>query len=289
MTPRLSPFVPIFERPITTSGIMIAIPCYGGMIHDACLHGLLESRMEFARLGLPWNIVTVRNESLVQRARNTCVAHFLASSCDRLVFVDADIGFTAAQLLRLLAHDRDLVAGLYRKKRLEAVDFAVNWLPGTTARRDPATGAVEAAAVATGFLAIKRGVFDRMIAAFPQARYVINPGDGAPGAWRDHTHALFDCWIDPITRGYLSEDYAFCARWRALGGEVWADPGLILEHHGSLCLTADPMAGLTVASSAEPAPFLRNAQESPASTPAALPLARPARAKPASTARKRRA
>lgn len=251
---RLSPHVPQFERAISTRGIMLAVPCYGGLVHDACMHGLLESRAEFIRLGLPWNIVTIRNESLVQRARNTVVAHFLASDCDRLVFVDADIGFTPAQLLRLLAHDRDVIGGLYRRKSLDRVDFAINMLAGETAPRDPETGAIQVAAVATGFLAIKRRVIEQMVATFPHLHYLLNDGDGAPGAWRDHCYALFDCWIDPVTRGYLSEDYAFCARWRAMGGEVWADPGLILEHNGTLSLSADPMQGLTVASAAPAVP-----------------------------------
>lgn len=248
--PRLSPRVPTFERNIQTTGVMIGVPCYGGLIHDACMHGLLETRMAFHELGIGWNIVTTRNESLVQRARNTICAHFLASSADRLIFIDADIGFTADQVLRLLAHDRDVVAGMYRKKNLERVDFAVNWLPGLTSPRDPETGAIQAAAVATGFLAIKRGVLEAMAAGFPQLQYALSPSDGQPGPWRDHCHAFFDCWIDPATRAYLSEDYAFCARWRAMGGEVWADPGLILEHNGTVTLAADPMDGLTVTSSA---------------------------------------
>lgn len=248
--PRLSPRVPRFARTIETKGVLFGIPCYGGMVSDATLHGLLETRARFAEFGLPWNIMTLRNESLIQRARNHIVAHFLASDCDRLVFIDADIGFTADQVLRLLAHDRDLIAGMYRKKRLDAVEFAVNLLPGATVRPDPETGAIPAAAVATGFMAIKRGVLERMAQAFPQSRYRLNPGDGRPGAWREHTFALFDCWIDPASGAYLSEDYAFCHRWRALGGEVWADPGLILEHFGALSLSADPMDGLLPAGAA---------------------------------------
>jgi hypothetical protein len=32
---------------------------------------------------------------------------------------------------------------------------------------------------------------------------------------------------------YLSEDYAFCRRWQNLGGEVWMDPQVKLNHFGS--------------------------------------------------------
>ena len=38
--------------------------------------------------------------------------------------------------------------------------------------------------------------------------------------------------IDPDTGIYLSEDYAFCRRWRDLGGEVWLDTQGVLVHVG---------------------------------------------------------
>jgi len=246
LTLRLSPHAPRFEGDITTKGVMFGIPCYGGAMVDACQHGLQDTKAALDSLGIGYNEVTIRNESLVQRARNSIVAHFLASTADRLFFIDSDIGFSADQVLRLLSHDRDVIAGLYRKKRLDQVEFAVNMLPGETAMRDPETGAVQCAAVATGFLCIKRNVIESMVQAFPHLHYHMPDGDGTPGNWRSHTYALFDCWIDPITRAYLREDYAFCSRWRAMGGEVWCDPGLILEHYGMLALSADPMDGLQV-------------------------------------------
>lgn len=41
--------------------------------------------------------------------------------------------------------------------------------------------------------------------------------------WGGENYALFECMIDPETCEYLSGDYAFCARWRALGGKIWLD------------------------------------------------------------------
>jgi hypothetical protein len=43
---------------------------------------------------------------------------------------------------------------------------------------------------------------------------------------------LFECAIDPQSGAYLSEDYAFCDRWRALGGEIWLDLHSRLTHAG---------------------------------------------------------
>jgi hypothetical protein len=245
-TDRLSPHVPRVARDNQTKGVLFGIPCYGGQIFDACVQGLLDTKEKFLQLGIGFNLITLRNESLIPRGRNGIVAHFLASHCDRLVFIDADIGFTADQVLRLLAHDRDVIGGLYRKKTPGAVDFAVNWLPSPDgkAARDAETGAIEARHVPTGFLCIKRHVIETMAEAYPHLRYRATAGERVGGKLPEFGIGIFDCYTDPVTLEAYSEDWAFCMRWRALGGQVWADPGIILEHYGTMCLSADPMAHL---------------------------------------------
>jgi hypothetical protein len=52
----------------------------------------------------------------------------------------------------------------------------------------------------------------------------------------------FDCGIDSLSRRYLSEDYWFCQRLRAVGGHVWLCPWIQLEHVGSQVYRADPAA-----------------------------------------------
>ena len=43
--------------------------------------------------------------------------------------------------------------------------------------------------------------------------------------------SIFDTVIDE--RGhYLSEDWTFCRRWQALGGDIWADSRVLLNHIG---------------------------------------------------------
>ena len=46
--------------------------------------------------------------------------------------------------------------------------------------------------------------------------------------------------IEPETGIYLSEDYAFCRRWRDLGGEIWLDAQGSLTHSGSCDFTGRP-------------------------------------------------
>jgi hypothetical protein len=225
---------------IVPHAVMLGVPCYGGAICEATVRSIEAGRALLAENGISTQVTWVRNESLVQRARNTITAHFLASDCEQLVFIDADIEFAAAHLLRLVAHPQDVVGGLYRKKVLTSVDFA--WTPDVaadgTARRHTGAGLIAARHLATGFLKIRRGVFGELAQAFPRMRYRAHDGE-CEGAWREHLHAFFDCWIDADGH-YLSEDYGFCVRCRQLGIELWADPAPILRHHGMLALWADP-------------------------------------------------
>lgn len=247
----ISPRAPAVDGGAEVSGLMVGLPAYGGVFYDAVLLGLLDLQREMDRRGIPFATVVIRNESLIQRARNRVVAEFLAMpSFSHLLFIDADVGFTSDAVLRLLAHEKPLIGGLYRRKMLDRVDFAWNRLPADQEKRNPVTGAISCAAVATGFMMIKREVFTRIIDASmlppeegkpPRSPLRYLPGDdGGEGGWRNHTFALFDCWIDE-TGNYLSEDYAFCRRWRDLGGDVWADPGLLLSHNGTATFEADPM------------------------------------------------
>jgi hypothetical protein len=57
-------------------------------------------------------------------------------------------------------------------------------------------------------------------------------GTRGDAAQSSNLYALFDCIIEPETGAYLSEDYAFCLRWRKIGGEIWLDTASRLTHTG---------------------------------------------------------
>ena len=248
-------------KDLKIGGLMVGLPCYGGVLYDGLLHGMLDLQRACDARGIPLARVTVRNESLVQRARNRCMAEFLAAPhFSHLLFIDADIGFEADAVLRLLAHDKPLIGGLYRRKQMEAREYVWNRLPPDQEKRD-ASGAVTCAAIGTGFMLIRRDVPEAMIRAslrrpawwrralghggpaVSPLRYLVAGQDGEPGGWRDWTFSLFDCWIDE-SGNYLSEDYAFCRRWRDLGGDVWADPAIQLTHIGTASFAGDAMADM---------------------------------------------
>ncbi|WP_424814115.1 hypothetical protein [Roseococcus sp. YIM B11640] len=225
-----------FRSEIASTGLMVALPCYGGMLSAATLRGLLDTQRACLALGLPLVVATLTNESLVTRGRNRLLGQFLRSDASHLLFVDSDIGFGADGVLRLLGHGLPFIGGLYRSKNGARADWVAQFPASGQVRHDPRTGAVEAEAVGTGFLLLHRSVPERLAEAHPAALY---QGEEGP------LHALFEAGIDPSAAPgqgrYLSEDYLFCARWRALGGKVWCDPAVVLEHHGQVAVAGDAM------------------------------------------------
>jgi hypothetical protein len=87
----------------------------------------------------------------------------------------------------------------------------------------------------TGFLCIRRSVFDRLIAAYPQFQYVPDWPEGTYPEGGVH-YRFFDVMVDPESRRYLSEDYGFCRLWEKIGGEIYVDANSNLSHQGGTAL-----------------------------------------------------
>jgi hypothetical protein len=92
--------------------------------------------------------------------------------------------------------------------------------------------------VPTGFMCIKRGVFDRLIAAYPDLRYVPDWPEGNVPSGGVH-YRYFDVMVDPESGRYLSEDYGFCRLWEKIGGEMYVDANSNLSHAGERLYTGD--------------------------------------------------
>jgi hypothetical protein len=82
----------------------------------------------------------------------------------------------------------------------------------------------------TGFMCIKREVFKKLEEKFPE---LWCKNDHQNRDFDDY-HACFDCMIDPGSKRYLSEDYAFCRRWQQCDGKIYADINTTLGHVGNL-------------------------------------------------------
>lgn len=243
--------------------IFIATPCYGGQLTEAYFRSTIRLLTFCNQHQIPVAFGTIANESLVTRARNVLVAYFLQSNFTRLMFIDADIEFQVEDVIKLIAHNKDVVVGAYPKKGVnwqrirESVrakndnyddrqiaafgsDYAINF---KFINRDQKQIAIENGLIrlhdgATGFMMIKREVIDRMIKQYPELKY--NNDLNTPPELNPHFYAFFDTMIDPKDKRYLSEDYTFSRRWQEMGGEIWLDPSISLNHYGSFNFQGNP-------------------------------------------------
>ena len=218
---------------IRKSNIFFATPCYGGQITDQYFLSMFRLTQELIKYNINFRITTLRNESLVPRARNILNAMFLeAKECTHLMFIDADIEFEPESIIRMLAMDKDLITGAYPKKTLP-VDYAINLKFADKEKTQVKVdmGAVEVLDASTGFWLMKREVVDRMIEGYPELFY-LNDSSIDP-KFNEYCYSFFDTIHDPDDNRYLSEDYTFCRRWQKIGGQIWLDPNTKLNHVGS--------------------------------------------------------
>lgn len=231
-----------------TTSIYLATPCYGGQCYISFVAGVLELQRACAARSVGLHVDLGGGDALITRARAVMAAKFLASDATHLLFIDADIGFTADQVFRLIEADRDLIGGVYPLKRVDwdkarqaaldglkdiqaaSVGYVVRFIPSETHSvelDDDGFGPV--AYVGTGIMLVKRHVMQTVVDAHPEK--VVRMRDMAGGGPGQVT-MIFDTLVEPETGELLSEDYAFCRRWRDLGGQIFADFHSRFTHSG---------------------------------------------------------
>ena len=207
--------------------VHICMPCYGGMLTEQCFMSFVKWGNACRQLGIDWTVETMTNESLISRARNTLVAKFLSNpDSTHLMFIDADIGWEPWHLLALLNHDKDVVGGLYPMKT-SPVKWCVNGIPGAP-DNDP-NGLLEVTKTGTGFMLIKREVFEKL-KGHPAVKPFAND-IGLDASLDKDMKTYFDTAVRE--NRYYSEDWTFCENWRDLGGQVWVDKRILLRHVGT--------------------------------------------------------
>ena len=238
---------------------LVVTPSHDGKFFQNYVLSLLNFVVQSQNAGLRMQVMLHQGESLITRARNNCVAAFLANKeWTHLFWIDSDIGFSAEAAFRLLRSGYDIAAGVYPLKRenwpeegiagpmtqaqLEATltRYTVNAAPPEGAPQlDLAIqpdGFIKLNEAPTGFMVIKRSVFERLMAAYPDLNYVPD-SVGVPD--QGLHYRFFDVMLDPKTRRYLSEDYGFCRLWEGLGEAIHVDANSSLTHQGAKTYRGD--------------------------------------------------
>lgn len=194
--------------------VQVSIPCYDRKLYVETVASLLTEQRAAVDLGIELEVSFTPGSSLIPAARNQAVKAFFDSACDKMLFLDADVGFEKGAIAQIANHPVDFVGGAYRYKD-DDEGYPVSWLDKPELWADPETGLLQVDMVPGGFMCLTRDVFLKLANAFPDQKYEFGG---------QIFHAFFHC---PPGTG---EDAAFCRDWQKIGGAVWLDPNLTLTH-----------------------------------------------------------
>jgi hypothetical protein len=272
--------------------LFVATPMYGGQCHGMYSKASLDLQGVCMQYGIDVRFSFLFNESLITRARNYLVDEFLRSDFTHLLFIDSDICFDPQDVLALIALDKDVIGAPYPKKSINwrnialaltknptmnageldtlTGDYVFNPVPGTKSFR--VTEPLEVMEIGTGYMLVKRQVFDKFKESYPTLTYKPDHVGQAHFDGTRYIHAYFDTVIDrgepfdkvhdmmeAASRGenveqmakdllekevnsshrYLSEDYMFCQYWRKIGGSIWLCPWMKSTHMGTYAFSGN--------------------------------------------------
>jgi len=230
--------------------LYLATPCYGGQLNIYFAQAVLNLQRACDAKGIGLHVDLMGGDALITRARSVLAQRFLDNPlATHLLFIDADIGFAPENVFRLLEAAKPVIGAVYPLKQVDwekaraaavagapaadlqarSVGYVVRFLPTPDKSVDVNDGFAQVSYVGTGFLMIERAALRMLCDAHPELQAKMSD---LAGGLAERATMIFDTLIEPETGQYLSEDYAFCRRWRDLGGEIWADFEARLTHIG---------------------------------------------------------
>jgi len=206
--------------------VFVAVLAHDTKVHVPCVQGLINAGQLFQVSGIPFEIHFEAGSGGCSMLRNKLVRVFLESDCTDMVFIDSDVGFTPEAFRDLISSTENVIAGVYPKKEeKEVYPLRLKFYLDEKGIERPIVenGICEAEGLPAGFLKIRREVFEKMIAAYPELEY------DEPFANKKNYSFFGEFIKDQVL--YL-DDFAFCYRWRAIGGRCWALPNITFIHCG---------------------------------------------------------
>lgn len=230
--------------------VTIATPMYGGQCAGIFAKSLLAATTILNKAGVDVSFVDLYNESLITRARNTLTHAFLNSESDYLLFIDADQSFNGNDIVRMLNHNKDIIAAPVPMKSINWPNvkkafekgkedilpytgvFNINFLaPLSQQGTIKVSEAFEVLYAGTGMMLIKRSVFEKLEPLIQSYRY---DGTELPAFNLKSGDYVKNYWYTDIQDNrLLSEDYTFCNLWRSLGGKIYVDLLAKVVHVGT--------------------------------------------------------
>lgn len=210
--------------------VLIALPCYGGMVSDKTAKGMFNLGKELRTNQIDHGLITLANESLITKGRSRIANFFINNTqYEYVMFIDADIGFEPQDVLKLLSYQRDIVCGAYPMKSIP-LQYNYNISQPPLAE----DGLIKIDNIGFGFALIHRRVFDKIRENYEDLKYTPALGHSSYPITEAEYHNSYH-YFNELKKdmAFLPEDFSFFERASSVGFTSWLDTSIKLCHVGS--------------------------------------------------------
>lgn len=212
--------------------ITVALPAYGNQISLATFNTVTSLVQVFMNKGIRGSMAAFSYPEVAE-ARNILLTGWYDSVPDssHLLFVDSDMGFDPNLVLDLLMFNEPMVGALYTRKAIP-IQWAASGLGDEITERRG--NFMKVAGLGMGCFLIRRDAIDIMLQKMPELSDTRMEFHAAKDMLPNRIIRAFDGFDNPDDKsaGRLSEDLAFCCRWRQCGGDVWGAMHHTIDHVG---------------------------------------------------------
>jgi glycosyltransferase involved in cell wall biosynthesis len=196
--------------------VLIGTPAHDGRVDVWFANSLVNTVKLAMQRQVDIRPIYMSYDSLVQRARNDLVRLAIEENFDDLIFIDSDEEWDPEWIFKLLAFKEEVI-GLPVVKKTDQIIFNIKALPNGLKTQQ--NGLMEVEAVGTGFMKISKPALKKVWDVSAEYK-----NEGRIG------RMVFDVKI--INGDLISEDIVFCNKWRDLGGKVYIEPSMTVNHIG---------------------------------------------------------
>ena len=220
---------------MNVTNLLIAVPAYGEALKVQCVQSLLQLQKMLQARGVKvrFDFTSYAEVAAVRNLFGTLIVEHTNAS--HLLFVDTDMQFRSETVERLIDAHKQVIGCFYARRTDRGGVVGVVDTPTQV----PADGLIEAAAVGMGLCLIESSVFRKLAASGTVTSQTEHPFEHRLRG------PLLGFFNPPAGEtAYMSEDIAFCRRWRGFGGKVHAFVREQIGHVGEKVYERDTLVGL---------------------------------------------
>ena len=229
--------------------ITIATPAFGEVFYTPYVQSLFRLMKAFQRRKWDSTFSSIAYADIAESRNFLLTRWFDKTDATHLLFIDADMGFPAELVLDMVDFGRPVVGVIYPKRQINLERVAELSAAGEPAKRaiarghdyivrkkrgmsitSPHAGFMQVDGCGAGVLLIARTAIATMLEKMPTLSDPAAKINSPLAANLDRLIRAFE--PVRVNGALLSEDFSFCHRWNACGGEVWVNTAHEIEHIG---------------------------------------------------------